>query len=300
MKKLISLGCAGVLVLAIISGETASAAGEIEVIVNNQTAGSGTSAYLANGTTMVPLNAVQQIPGISVSWDNKTKTVTVKRGCKVIKLVAGQKTASAGSGKIALSIPATLHKGHVLVPLRFIAEVSGAYVTWNSLSRTVYVAKADDQLKDRMASGNLTEARRAALQLPRVSMIRNLESTPSSLEGQNFTYYFPEGDYGRFMTESGDVVSYYEVVNERSQLIWTARLTNAAVTESVLFFKNTKALDESGSRPVLNSRFVYFRTMPHIGAASYGFIDPDGAVSELGVQDVTLNEEVIDIPEEQK
>ncbi|BCG58003.1 copper amine oxidase N-terminal domain-containing protein [Paenibacillus sp. URB8-2] len=235
MKKLISLGCAGVLVLALLSGGTSLAAGEIQVIVNNRTAGPGTSAYLANGTTMVPLYAVQQIPDISVSWDNKTKTVTVKNGSDAIELIAGQKTASAGSGKITLSMPATLHKGHVMVPLRFIAEVSGAYVTWNPLSRTVYVAKADDQLKDRLASGNLTEARRAALQLPRVSMIRNLEPTPSSLEGQNFTFYFPLGEYERFLTSGGDVVSYYEVVNGRSKLLWTARLTNGAITESALF-----------------------------------------------------------------
>ncbi|BCG58001.1 hypothetical protein [Paenibacillus sp. URB8-2] len=59
-------------------------------------------------------------------------------------------------------------------------------------------------------------------------------------------------------------------------------------------------MDESGRRPILNSRFVYFRAMPHIGIASYGFIDPDGAVTELGIQDVAMNEEVVDIPEEQK
>ncbi|QWU17544.1 Copper amine oxidase N-terminal domain-containing protein [Paenibacillus sophorae] len=300
MKKLASLGCASILALAIVSGGTSFAAGEIEVIVNNNAGGQGTSAYLANGTTMVPLNVVRQIPGISVSWDNKTKTVTVMKGSKMISLVAGQKTAFADSGKITLSMPATLEKGRIMVPLRFIAEVSGAYVTWNSYSRTVYVAKADNRLMERLASGNLTDARRAVMQLPRVSKIRNLEPTPSSLEGQSFTYYFPEGEYKRFLIGGGDVVSYYEVVNERSQLIWTARLTGGAKTDSVLFFKETKAIEESGVRPILKSRLAYFHVMPHIGAASYGFIGPDGTVTELGTKDVTMNEEVVDIPEEQK
>ncbi|AKG33802.1 copper amine oxidase N-terminal domain-containing protein [Paenibacillus durus] len=300
MKKLASLGCASILALSIVSGGTSFAAGEIEVIVNNSTVGQETSAYLANGTTMVPLNVVRQIPGISVSWDNQTKTVTVMSGSEVISLVAGQKTAFADSGKITLSMPATLQKGRILVPLRFIAEVSGAYVTWNSQSRTVYVAKADNRLKERLASGNLTEARRAALQLPRVSMIRNLKPAPSSLEGQNFTYYFPEGEYKRFLIEGGDVVSYYEVVNERSHLMWTAKLADSAKTDSVLFFKETMASEESGVRPVLNSRLVYFHVMPHIGAASYGFIGPDGTVTELGTKEVTMNEEIVDIPEELK
>ncbi|NGM82490.1 copper amine oxidase N-terminal domain-containing protein [Paenibacillus sp. 7124] len=300
MKKLISLGCAGVLVLALISGGTASAAGEIEVIVNNRTAGQKTSAYLTNETTMVPLNVVRQIPGISVSWDNQTKTVKVISGSEAFVLVAGRKSAYTGSSKIALSKPATLLKGRIMVPLRFIAEASDAYVTWNSHSRTVYVAKADSRLKERLASGNLTEARRAALQLPRVSKIRNLKPAPSSLEGQNFTYYFPEGEYGRFLTISGDVVSYYEVVNERSQLIWTARLVGGAKTDSVLFYKETKASEESGVRPILTNRLAYFHVMPHIGAASYGFIDPDGTATELGTQDVIMNQEVVDIPGEQK
>ncbi|AIQ11877.1 stalk domain-containing protein [Paenibacillus durus] len=300
MKKLASLGCASILTLAIVSGGTSFAAGEIEVIVNNNAAGQGTSAYLANGTTMVPLNVVRQIPGISVSWDNKSKTVTVMSGSKRIRLAAGQKTAFADSGKITLSMPATLEKGRIMVPLRFIAEVSGAYVTWNSQSRTVYVAKADNKLKERLASGNLTDARRAALQLPRVSMIRNLEPTPSSLEGQSFTYYFLEGEYKRFLIGGGDLLSYYEVVNERSQLIWTARLVGSAETDSLLFLKETKASEESGVRPLLNSRLAYFHVMPHIGAASYGFIGPDGTVTELGTKDVTMNEEVVDIPEEQK
>ncbi|WP_156934241.1 hypothetical protein [Paenibacillus zanthoxyli] len=89
-------------------------------------------------------------------------------------------------------------------------------------------------------------------------------------------------------------------MKERSQLIWTARLADGAKTDSVLFFKETKASEESGVRPVLNSRLVYFHVMPHIGAASYGFIGPDGTVTELGTKDVTMNEEVVDIPEEQK
>lgn len=298
MNKLASLVCASILTLAVVSEDTTFAAGGIEVIVNNA-AVQGTSAYLADGTTMVPLNVVQHIPGISVSWNNETKTVTVMSGSEVIRLTAGQKTASTGSGTVALSTPAILQKGHIMVPLRFIAEVSGAYVIWNPGSRTVYVAKADSRLKERLTSGNLTEARRAALQLPRVSMIRDLEPTPSSLEGQSFTYYFPEGEYSRFLIWSGDVVSYYEAANGRSKLIWTARLENGGKADSVLIFKKIKAADESGKRPVLNSRFVYFRAMPHIGAVSYGFIDPDGTVTELGSQDVSMNREVVDIPGEE-
>ncbi|WP_025691213.1 stalk domain-containing protein [Paenibacillus zanthoxyli] len=75
MKMLASLGCASILALTIVSGGTSFAAGEIEVIVNNNTAGQGAPAYLSNGTTMVPLNVVQQIPGISVSWARALPTI---------------------------------------------------------------------------------------------------------------------------------------------------------------------------------------------------------------------------------
>lgn len=144
--KVIKFICLPVLLLILLSGTALAApasAPTISVEINNSTISTDMPPYLTQGTTMVPLNVVKHIPGITVAWNNDTKTVTIGRSGEIITLVAGQKNALIGSKPTALPVASVLLKGRVMVPIRFIAEAADAHVAWNAATRIVYVAKAD-------------------------------------------------------------------------------------------------------------------------------------------------------------
>lgn len=195
------------------TGTASAASSAIEIMINNRFADTDVAPYITNGTTMVPLQVTQQIPGSSVQWNNASKTVTLTRDGETITLVAGQETAKIGNKEVKLEAASTLKQGRVMVPLRFIAESTGAYVLWNPKQRVVFVAKSSEELKKQFASSNLAEARTAALKFPVVS---SLEMFPVLDESQGQKYYFPEGKADQFFLGGGDSISYYEVVGNHS------------------------------------------------------------------------------------
>ncbi|MGN7764010.1 copper amine oxidase N-terminal domain-containing protein [Paenibacillus sp. 22594] len=288
----------GVLLLSIFflaSGAAMAAPTKIAVIVNDATVNTDVAPYIKGGTTIVPLNVVQQIPGISVKWDNASKTITITRKGETVTLVAGQKFATIGSKKVALSVSSSLENGRVMVPLRFIAESANAHIIWNANTRTIYVAKASDALTTQLTSKNLAEARSAAVQYPKVSLLKNFSVTNDS---QNQDYYFPQGKSNQFFILGGNGISYYEIVGNHSEQLWTAQFDPSAKSSNELFFLPYKITNQDGSVPTLNSRVAFYHLMLPIMEATYGFIETNGQTTSLGQKEIKLNR-FFEIPEEQ-
>ncbi|WP_211744942.1 N-acetylmuramoyl-L-alanine amidase family protein [Paenibacillus sp. Marseille-Q4541] len=104
---------------------------------------SGVNAELISNKVMIPIRVVSEELGYSVGWEQKTKTVTIIQDKKVIKMVAGQKTATVDGSKINLDIAPVIKKGTTLVPIRFVAEAMGMKVSWNNQTKSVYLVSAN-------------------------------------------------------------------------------------------------------------------------------------------------------------
>lgn len=291
----ISKAFGAILVMFMLSSETISAAGTPSIEVNGASVSTDVQPYIQAGTTIAPLHVAQQIPGVSVSWNNSTKTVTITKDGKNIILRIGQSYATAGTEKIPLQAPALLDHGRVMVPLRFIAEASGAYVAWNPYTQTVYVSKITAALKEQLASPNLTVARNAALQLPRISTLRELPVTYNEEQSQD--YYFIKGKADRFFIKGADLIGYYVIVNGHSELRWTGKLGYSKEKKGPLFFLPYQILDQTGTLPDVSEVVVFYHLMLPIGAANYGFIYPDGSVETIGMKEMQLHQ-VFEIEEE--
>ncbi|SDM97517.1 Copper amine oxidase N-terminal domain-containing protein [Paenibacillus jilunlii] len=306
MNKMLKRGFIGCLIASLLiagsalpTGTASAASSAIKISINGLYANTDVAPYITKGTTMVPLQVAQQIPGSSVQWNNASKTVTLTRDGKTITLVAGQKTAKVGNKEVKLEAASTLKQGRVMVPLRFIAESTGAYVLWNPKQRIVFVAKSseEEELKEQFASSSLSEARSAALKFPMVSSLKALDITPSEVGG-NQGYYFPEGKADQFFLTGGNSISYYEVVGNHSEKKWTATFDSVKAS-SGLFFLPLKITNQDGELPKITSRVVFFEFMGHVGEAKYGFVEPNGEVKTLGTKEMNLNQ-FFDIPEEGK
>lgn len=115
------------------------AASPIKMIVNDATLSADVAPVIESGRTLVPLRSICDALKARVSYDDKTKTVTAKKGQTTVKLTLGQKVGYKNGKAISLDVPGKILKGRTLVPTRFIAEAFDCQVTWNATSRTVTV-----------------------------------------------------------------------------------------------------------------------------------------------------------------
>lgn len=84
---------------------------------------------IVSGRTIVPVRNIFESMGASVDWNNKSRTVTIKRNTDVITLkVNGHATVNGRTVK--LDVPTQIIDERTLVPIRFISESLGERVTW--------------------------------------------------------------------------------------------------------------------------------------------------------------------------
>jgi len=94
---------------------------------------------IISGSTMVPMRAIFNELGATVSWDGPTRTITATRGSDVVALTIGATHATFNGGSRPLNQPAVIVGGSTLVPLRFVSEALGANVRWDGATRTVAI-----------------------------------------------------------------------------------------------------------------------------------------------------------------
>ncbi len=104
-----------------------------------------TLPYIENDYTLVPLRAVAEALGFEVDWDSRTKTVTASREALDITLVIDSSRAVVNGETVMLAAPARITGGRTFVPLRFIAECTGAVVDWDRESKTVTITTGTAQ-----------------------------------------------------------------------------------------------------------------------------------------------------------
>jgi len=92
--------------------------------------------------TMVPMRAIFEALGMIVEWDDATRTAIGTRGVGLrIEIPIDSTTATVNGEAVTLDVPAMLHNGRTMVPVRFIAEASGANVDWDQATQTVIITQ---------------------------------------------------------------------------------------------------------------------------------------------------------------
>ncbi len=95
-----------------------------------------------NDRTLVPLRAIFEALGASVSWNEATQTVAASKAGTEIQLTIGQFTAFKNGASVMLSAPPQIIDGRTLVPIRFVSEALGAQVNWNGDTEVITILSA--------------------------------------------------------------------------------------------------------------------------------------------------------------
>lgn len=113
----------------------------IKVSLNGDVLNFDVEPVMQEGRTLVPMRAIFEAMGLYVNYNSTTKTVIGTDNNNSIKLTIGSKIATVNGSEIELDVPAIAINGSTMVPTRFIAESSGAYVTWDDKIQTVVIEK---------------------------------------------------------------------------------------------------------------------------------------------------------------
>ncbi|MFZ5987968.1 MAG: stalk domain-containing protein, partial [Bacillota bacterium] len=111
----------------------------------------GVKPVISGGRTLVPVRFISESLGLSVGWDQKTKTVTLSSADMTIKLVIGSKVLEVNGVNKEMDVAAAIMNGRTLVPLRAISE---------ALGRTVFYDKgliviSEDEVLNKDSDGSL-------------------------------------------------------------------------------------------------------------------------------------------------
>ena len=140
MKKTISLLMASSLALG---GISAYASNDVTVNLDGKKMSFDVNPFIENGRTLVPMRAMFEAVGASVTWNQDSKTIIVAQekdsAPKFITLQIDNQTAFINSEKTELDVPARIVNDTTFVPLRFVMNELGADVTWDSATYTVNI-----------------------------------------------------------------------------------------------------------------------------------------------------------------
>ncbi|WP_454192823.1 copper amine oxidase N-terminal domain-containing protein [Paenibacillus sp. Marseille-Q7038] len=249
------------------------------MVVNDKTVKTDVAPYVQNGTTYVPLRSIEQIEGLSIkSWNNKTKTLVIADPSQQITFRVNKQNQSDSP---------QIRNNRVMVPIRFIAENFNSDVAWNPNSKTVQIAKINDKIKANLKSEDLTKARVAAIQIPKLSTLKELISEESS--AGSLQLFFPEGESNSFIMIENGVIDHYLVKTNAAWHTWSGK--TGGKQNEIWFLTNTGISSEVGQRPKIKDRLFFYNISTHSGQSQYGYISPNGEETILGSKDMaSLND----------
>ncbi|WNR46921.1 stalk domain-containing protein [Paenibacillus roseipurpureus] len=95
---------------------------------------------IENGYSLVPMRALFEAEGATVTWEESTRTVTAMKDDTVFTYRIGENVAHKNQEVLELPLPGKIIDGSTMVPLRLISETLGNLVKWHEYSRSITIS----------------------------------------------------------------------------------------------------------------------------------------------------------------
>lgn len=114
-----------------------------KMIVNGQEQeidpGRETAPIIVNGRTMVPIKAIVQAMGGTISWDGNERRVDIACKSNTIKLWIDKYEAEVNGEMKTMDTAPMISNERTMLPLRFVAENLGCQVEWDEAKRAIII-----------------------------------------------------------------------------------------------------------------------------------------------------------------
>ena len=108
--------------------------GDVMAKVNNVSKKNDVAPNIINDRVMIPIRFIAETLGAKVSWDDKSRKITVSKDDKTIEMTVGKVIEGMGVAPV-------IQNGRTLVPTRYVAEQLNSQVLWIEEQRNVYIIK---------------------------------------------------------------------------------------------------------------------------------------------------------------
>ncbi len=124
-----------------LSGVLANAENDVvSVTVDNQAVEFDQNPVIIEGHTLVPVRAVFEKAGATVTWDQPTQTATITKDDYIVTIKYGESFLYKNGQPIALEQPADVINNRTMIPVRAIAEAMDFAVTWDGHHSLILVS----------------------------------------------------------------------------------------------------------------------------------------------------------------
>lgn len=232
-------------------------------------------AMLINSVTYVPVRAFSELLGAdSVSWSQRDRTATVKKG--TLEIYISENALYVGAnGRYFFTVERILNiNGRLYVPVRAIAEAFSVTVGWDGVTRTVILKTTGKQIKSGDSFYNSTD-------LYWLSRIINAEAGGEPLLGmiavgnvvlnRRDSSMYPNTVYGVVFDKKGGTQfspvamgTIYRTPSQASIIAAKICLEGYSVDDDILFFMNPSISTSnwiSKNRPfafVIGKHYFYY------------------------------------------
>jgi len=101
--------------------------------------GRGTVPVIVKGRTLVPIRAIIEEMGGSISWDGTERKVTITLKNTKIELWIDKKSALVNGATKELDVEPQIINSRTMIPLRFVTENLGCNVQWDGDTKTITI-----------------------------------------------------------------------------------------------------------------------------------------------------------------
>jgi len=118
---------------------------EISVTLNGTPMEFDVAPIIVNGRTLIPMRAIFEALGMEIRWHAATQTITATNDeiFKEIRMRIGDTEMIIGENEsewaVELEVPPQIVYGRTMVPIRAIAEATGANVEWDAATQTIRI-----------------------------------------------------------------------------------------------------------------------------------------------------------------
>lgn len=291
MKKILPLFIWAMLIMM----TTLSANGtnkNITVIYNGQAMTFDQAPEMVNSRTMVPVRAIFEALGMTVDWAADTQTITGKKEGLAIQLTIGSLKAVVGGDVVLLDAAAYIKNGRTLVPLRFIAESTGADVAWDGTTYTVSILSGEGYSDD----GETKEGDTLPYAIVDTGLeeyFTDFQAVPSIGEGSDF--------YGQDANYDGNQPSYRDngdgtVTDLVTGLMWQQTMDTKMSYDEAVAYANKSALGGYNDWRIPNIKELFSLIMFYgrSSGESAGELYMDTDYFNQPIGDISIGERKID------
>lgn len=107
-----------------------------------------TPPVIKEGRTLIPVRAITEAKGATVTWNSEEKLVTIVKGDQTIVFDLLNNMTYVNDIETTIDVPAGVMNNRTMVPLRFIAENLSLEVVWDEDAQTIEVGEESIDSED--------------------------------------------------------------------------------------------------------------------------------------------------------